>query len=316
MQNSFGGLERVQKPEDVLIGSFVSAEPTPESFMPVYAGTIEMQNQTPSCGAHSGDSVKNVLEQGFRGSPEYLWKAMRLVDKLSPDVGANMSTIMERLANRGICGFNLLPNDSNVPNSQYADSSILTSDMDSDAKNHKIGVYGFTFNPTFQQIKDAIYQHKAVILLFRVGAEWWTAEDGINSWQEKDILPLDPNREPIISGHFVTAYAFDKDYIYFINSWSDAWGRSGIGYFGQDYAYRCVEIGTTINLETTKYIFTKVLRFGMKSYDVKQLQLKLGIPADGIFGNQTLIAVKEFQTKHNLTADGIVGAKTNAILNL
>jgi peptidoglycan hydrolase-like protein with peptidoglycan-binding domain len=272
-----------------------------------------MQYQTPSCGAHSGQSVKQVLET-FRGSPEYLWKAMRLVDKLSPDVGANMATIMERLANRGICSFSILPNNANISNSDYASPATITPEMDADALNHKIGVYGFTFNPTFQQIKDAIYQHKAVILLLRVGAEWWTAENGQGSWAETDILPLKPNSQPITSRHFVTAYAFDKDYIFFINSWSDTWGRKGIGYFGSDYAYRCVEIGTTINL-SAKYIFTKVLRFGMKSYDVKQLQLKLGISADGIFGNQTLTTVKTFQTTHNLMADGIVGAKTNAILN-
>lgn len=44
--------------------------------------------------------------------------------------------------------------------------------------------------------------------------------------------------------------------------------------------------------------------------DVRLLQNKLGIPADGRFGNGTLAAVKTFQRRRGLVSDGIVGAKT------
>lgn len=47
---------------------------------------------------------------------------------------------------------------------------------------------------------------------------------------------------------------------------------------------------------------------------VKQLQTKLGIEANGIFGAATEAAVREFQRQHNLVADGIVGPKTWAAL--
>lgn len=52
------------------------------------------------------------------------------------------------------------------------------------------------------------------------------------------------------------------------------------------------------------------LKNGSKGQEVKTLQQKLNIQADGIFGKQTEEAVKEFQKKHNLTVDGIVGSKT------
>jgi murein DD-endopeptidase MepM/ murein hydrolase activator NlpD len=49
---------------------------------------------------------------------------------------------------------------------------------------------------------------------------------------------------------------------------------------------------------------------GSKGADVKYLQNKLGITADGDFGPKTKAAVVAFQTKNGLVADGIVGPKT------
>ncbi|MEE0907518.1 MAG: N-acetylmuramoyl-L-alanine amidase [Muribaculaceae bacterium] len=58
------------------------------------------------------------------------------------------------------------------------------------------------------------------------------------------------------------------------------------------------------------------IKKGSRGADVKTLQTKLGITADGIFGNATETAVKAFQTAHGLVADGIVGAKTWAALGV
>lgn len=53
-----------------------------------------------------------------------------------------------------------------------------------------------------------------------------------------------------------------------------------------------------------------ILKRGSRGSEVKTLQNKLKITADGIFGTNTENAVKEFQKKNNLTVDGIVGPKT------
>jgi putative chitinase len=53
-----------------------------------------------------------------------------------------------------------------------------------------------------------------------------------------------------------------------------------------------------------------LLKTGSTGEDVKKLQTKLGLSADGSFGPNTAEAVKKWQTQNGLTADGIVGDAT------
>jgi len=50
-----------------------------------------------------------------------------------------------------------------------------------------------------------------------------------------------------------------------------------------------------------------LLKVGSKSDDVKKIQQKLGLTADGIFGKNTEEAVKRFQINNNIVVDGVVG---------
>jgi len=56
------------------------------------------------------------------------------------------------------------------------------------------------------------------------------------------------------------------------------------------------------------------LRRGSKGDDVKKMQAKLGLAADGDFGPGTEAALKKWQTANGLTADGVAGPKTLAKL--
>ena len=50
-----------------------------------------------------------------------------------------------------------------------------------------------------------------------------------------------------------------------------------------------------------------MLKLGSQGEDVKNLQLRLGITADGVFGPKTEEALKEWQTKHGVISDGVAG---------
>ena len=205
---NFGAIEREQTEKDVLLGSFTptTTSTRPDVYLPEFKGEIESQHQTPSCGAHAGQSLKQILN-GFVGSPEYLWKKMRLIDKLPANSGSWGDTIFTALKNSGICSIKTMPNNSNTTIEDYASPNGLTTDMDIEAANHKTGVYAFLYNPSLEQIKQSIYDHKGVIALLRVGAEFWTDAQGNGSWSEKDILPLRSN-VPITSAHWVTLYGY------------------------------------------------------------------------------------------------------------
>lgn len=59
-----------------------------------------------------------------------------------------------------------------------------------------------------------------------------------------------------------------------------------------------------------------VLKLGSRGNEVKTLQEKLNLKADGIFGPLTEEAVKDFQRSNGLEVDGIVGGNTLSKLNL
>ena len=59
-----------------------------------------------------------------------------------------------------------------------------------------------------------------------------------------------------------------------------------------------------------------VLKNGSRGAYVKQIQVALGLNADGIFGVKTEDAVKKFQKENGLYPDGIVGKKTLDALNI
>lgn len=59
---------------------------------------------------------------------------------------------------------------------------------------------------------------------------------------------------------------------------------------------------------------SQTLRRGASGEDVRWVQRRLGLEADGVFGPQTEAAVRRFQEQQGLSADGVVGPLTRARL--
>ena len=58
------------------------------------------------------------------------------------------------------------------------------------------------------------------------------------------------------------------------------------------------------------------LKRGSRGHAVAQVQRKLGLPADGVYGRQTEHAVRRFQARKRLTVDGVVGPQTAQALGV
>lgn len=312
----FGAIEQEEKDSDFQLGAIAGAEPIPDEYMTPYTGIIYHQHKIPACGSHAGVYIKNIQE-GRNHSPAYLWKRIKQIDGFKPEDGTSMEMIFKALQRFGVCSIDLMDNDTTNTLANYTNPSNITQEMDTDALNSRISSYAFQWNPTADDLKRNIYENKAVLILFRIGKEWWTP-----SWREKDILPLKATT-PATSGHFVVAYGYDKDYIYFLNEWGTTWGRVGIGYFNNYYMPRCVQIGTCFDyIEKAPYVFKRMLKFGMRGTDVGVMQQILKdkgfFPIDqkitGNFLFKTLKSVKEFQESRGLNPDGLVGKLTQAEL--
>lgn len=69
------------------------------------------------------------------------------------------------------------------------------------------------------------------------------------------------------------------------------------------------------NTASQEQLTSTTVRFGDRNETVREVQEKLGLPADGIFGPQTEKEVREFQANNGLAADGIVGPATKKALD-
>lgn len=277
--------------------------------------TIYMQNKRPACGAHMAAGIVNTLTKAIT-SPQYIWDQIKQIDFIPPTDGTDIRSVFKALKNSGACLLTLLPNNSELSDQDYANIVNVTPEMIADAQVRRITNYAFISNPTFEQIQAAIAQYKSVALRVACGDGWYTDANGNISWQEKDVLPLHLGK--YVSGHFIEAKATDGIRIWGPNSWSEQWGRNGFYYFDRSYLQNVFEMGIPLTLNASQFIFHTDLYIGLQLDDVKQLQIRLGLPVQyqtGFFGLITEGAVKQYQTEHNIPHTGYVGPLTRAALN-
>ncbi len=89
-----------------------------------------------------------------------------------------------------------------------------------------------------------------------------------------------------------------------------------LGVDGLTRKIEALEAGVRLPEVPLNFIDMTTLKLWCKGSEVKTLQSKLNLIADGIFGPITEEAVKDFQKKNGLTVDGIVGPNTWAKLGV
>lgn len=313
-----------------------SAGAIPATYMPpefFQRPKVFYQRQIPDCGANAGAFQAAYLDEHPDQiySPDYQWVDIKSLDGLPLGVGTDMKSIFKSLT-KGSIPYAMLPEQTTLPLALFSSPNRLTAEMKAEAANHTISAYGFHNDVlSMSVLKNLIYTHKAILVLVQIGDEFWTRPDGVNSWQEQDILPL-RSPELVVSGHFIVLGAFDENQIYFANWWSEDWGRNGYGYFKDNYVKQIRQVGTIVDSIDAVVIpqFKKDLYLGMTDPDVSNLQKYLnshgytvattgpGSPGNetNYFGGLTQAAVRKMQIANGITPSaGYFGIKSRAFVN-
>jgi len=281
---------------------------------------IEHQHKVGICTAISRVQLREK-QKGKKYSPEFQYLLQKKYYDMNWNEGSSILSANKVAKNYGFLPAELWThtkeNDRFLNYSQYIAKLKAIPDAEIERLKalcvDKISGYASVNVNDAQSIAKAVAETDGGILC-RYGCQsnWWTP-----SWLAKDIDPL--RYAPETSGHAIILASFDytTDFIQKLaNTWGNTWclaGSAHINWSNYPMNEAWVDLPTTPTIPP--YVFTKLLKYGMRGFDVKMLQQKLKIKADTIFGLKTKTAVIAFQKLHNLTPDGIVGAKTNAVLN-
>lgn len=311
-----GGNIRPRDSRDYSLSAFLGSPiPRPDTYISTVPMTY-MQSRFGTCGAHMIAEIASII-YGKPLSPKYAWKIIKTIDNFGLDEGTDIRSAFKG-AQQGICEYQLMPNPTEVGEypadvtiEQYSDIKEITPAQKQNASQYTIPNYAIVDNPTMNQIKDTIFQHKAVGLLVDCGDGWY-----LPSWANSDVNPLHLGN--FVGHHFICASQYELTIIDGPNSWSIAWGDKGMFHFLENYLPHVLEMGVPIMPDVATYKFNNNLYFGlMNNADVHALQARLGvIPATGNFGPLTLAAVIKYQKDNNISpAIGFVGPITRAKLN-
>jgi len=217
------------------------------------------------------------------------------------------SSIMK---NKGVAGDDLVKDDNNMNHSNYIDIPN-SPEIVADRAERKVLSY-MEVPRTAEFIKRAIFAFGSVC--FTTSVDWskgW--RHGTDGHVSRTISQSGLHRL-ILSG-------YDENKFFFKNSWGERWGEEGFGSFDFDDMRECLnDLRVYVDVpnkkeETGGYVFTQFLKVGSRGYEVIQLQKRLDITTDGIFGPITARSVMSYQASNGLLSDGIVGNNTRSVLN-
>jgi hypothetical protein len=230
---SLGGIPSPLDRRDFNIGALAPSQDIPESFSINIVLPDYYQNGQPACGGHAAAGMVSSFEAKELGtptkvSPRFVYAWCKAIDGFNGD-GTYLRSILQTLQNKGAPKLELWPNDVHLSTSEYIDLSKATQDVFEDANVRVIKSYGMQNEPSFQDIKKAIYNYGGVIAL------------------KYPWIPGVYN-----DGHFIFLTGYDKDYVYFHNSFPmvTSYNANGTynGRFTEQDCSTITEIGTAVDV--------------------------------------------------------------------
>lgn len=268
---------------------------------------VKNQGQTSSCGGFAWASLSYILDPTNREekSEKFIYAHTHVGNG-----GSAGRDNCDFCVKKGDCSKTLCPLPNPLLEAEITRIDDITAEAYADALSNKEKSY-VSVSCDIESVAQAIRDNGGVVLGIRGqnNGTWLTA------FPRPTVNPTYENtwRHWMFAGKIKTIEG--KKYIGALNSWGNI-GQEGWQWFGEDYFKNDIwEVWTMIYNADVKYIFTKFLQRGSRGFEVKMLQTKLGIKADGIFGRQTRDAVIRFQTLNQLVPDGKVGKLTNSVLN-
>ena len=250
---SFGNVKSPKDKRDFKIGKVQSPVAIPEVFMPDYSNLPTYhQSKQPACTAHAAVWMVNYLDfhdVGMLGKlvPRMIYALSKRDDGIPNEEGTYYRQALKELKDYGVCSDPYFANDVSLSKEEYKDWTKIPQSAYEEGEPRKIASYVALDTITMNSLKQAIYQNKIVLLGMYVGESFWTDKYGNVSWKASDLFPL-RSPEPIVSGHAVVAIGYDKDNIYFKNSFGPTWGNNGVGHFNSSYLPYVYEAWTVMDL--------------------------------------------------------------------
>lgn len=272
---------------------------------------VKNQYQSFSCGGQAWSSYSYVLDALDRTqkSAKFIYAQTHVGTG-----GSDGRTNCKLCVSKGICKETLcssyLP-DNTTTEPYMTDASTISSNAFADATSNEEKSY-LAVATDIDSVAQAIENCNGVVL----------GITGQNNGTWLTAFPLPPVGNTGLWNHWVYAGKVQmiegKKYIGILNSWGNTIGQKGWQWLSEDYfknqnVWAC---WTMIHNATSKFVFTQTLKMGSIGLDVKMLQTRLGITADGIYGRHTRDAVMTYQAINGLKADGVVGPLTIKKLNI
>jgi peptidoglycan L-alanyl-D-glutamate endopeptidase CwlK len=300
-----------------------------------------------------GEEYRDLIETKklVRGSKKFIYKHCKLVDGYSGQ-GTYSRVAAKVLTGKGMPDEKLVPDNNKATYEKYMSADVESPEILTDASQRR--VKGYTFPITLNEMKTAIDLSGIFNASLRVG-----------DWNQLPVTPKYSNGSDR-GWHRILIYGYEDaknngkedTKLYFRNSWGTNWAKrktssdrkllkEGNGWFWysefvlgdmrDQIAYVDMPNEIIDYAKSKQFIFTRIMKPGMRGEDIRQLQKRLltetaldgrpcflyqGTPTT-YFGNQTQLAVQRYQAKNGIVSSGTpqstgygqVGPKTLKSLN-